>query len=63
VAPFQGFKEKEKKQNESRWASFTQGVALGCYVPAFQAERRCAEHVSQHKRRLLPIRSARRAET
>jgi hypothetical protein len=29
VAPFQGFKAKHKKQHESQWSMFTQGVALG----------------------------------
>ena len=38
--PWRPFRaSKKKKQNESRLSSVNQGVALGCYVPAFQAER------------------------
>ena len=39
VAPFQGFKRKQHTRMNP--PQLTLGVAQGCYIPAFQAERPC----------------------
>jgi len=56
VAPFQGFKRKQHTRMNP--PQLTLGVAQGCYIPAFQAERPCQPGQSALTAAILAIAGA-----